>query len=630
MSGRTNIPRIQVFRPTLEEMKDFPKYIEHMESKGAHLAGLAKIIPPEEWKPRKNLDYLNDPKVLNLEIKEPIQQNFHGMKGLYHWLNIVKKGLKVKEFYELSMTEKFKTPHHFDYSDLEKTYWKTLNYGAAPIYGADVSGALYDGDVDEFNISKLGTILDSIAEGPQAKEIAGVNTVYLYFGMWKSSFAWHTEDMDLYSINYLHFGEPKSWYAIPPAHGKKFERYAQSLFPTEFMKCPAFLRHKTTMISPTILKEGQIPFNRITQEAGEFMITFPYGYHSGFNHGFNIAESTNFASPRWVEYGKRATRCTCRDEAVSISMEDFIERYQPERYDIWMQGQDVGPHPEDPQHRSAAPRPTVYHTSATKSKRIPATVVSSAEDDKEGNNSEPSTSNTEQLKSKKARHSSSSSSSAPAYKAIPPHVENHSYATKKEVTPIPETVITPPTSLPDVKVDSNGKHEEVKVMPVHEETETIENYSQVESNNHPQLQVYGDISHEQMILKQEMTQPIPQQQPMYHTQNHPIAYTPYSYTTIPHAIAPHSFTPTTSFVQVYASPQAPPAFAYTQGYNAIPYEVSSSHPSFPDFGAACSLLQLSHQQSSHPYPHATNVNHPTFAHNSSNNGYCSYDPNNQT
>ena len=48
------------------------------------------------------------------------------------------------------------------------------------------------------------------------------------------------------------------------------------------------------------------------QEAGDIMITFPYGYHSGFNHGFNCAESTNFASPRWVEYGKRATLCYCK------------------------------------------------------------------------------------------------------------------------------------------------------------------------------------------------------------------------------------------------------------------------------------------------------------------------------
>lgn len=44
---------------------------------------------------------------------------------------------------------------------------------------------------------------------------------------------------------------------------------------------------------------------QITQEPGEFMITFPYGYHAGYNQGFNCAESTNFATKRWIEYGKR-------------------------------------------------------------------------------------------------------------------------------------------------------------------------------------------------------------------------------------------------------------------------------------------------------------------------------------
>lgn len=63
-----------------------------------------------------------------------------------------------------------------------------------------------------------------------------------------------------------------------------------------------------TLISPAILKQYSIPYNKITQEAGEFMVTFPYSYHAGYNHGYNCAESTNFATERWVEYGKRATR----------------------------------------------------------------------------------------------------------------------------------------------------------------------------------------------------------------------------------------------------------------------------------------------------------------------------------
>lgn len=43
-SGGTMIPRIMVFRPTMEEFKDFNKYIAYMESQGAHKAGLAKVV----------------------------------------------------------------------------------------------------------------------------------------------------------------------------------------------------------------------------------------------------------------------------------------------------------------------------------------------------------------------------------------------------------------------------------------------------------------------------------------------------------------------------------------------------------------------------------------------------------
>lgn len=32
-----------VFRPTWDEFKDFKKFVEYMESQGAHKAGLAKV-----------------------------------------------------------------------------------------------------------------------------------------------------------------------------------------------------------------------------------------------------------------------------------------------------------------------------------------------------------------------------------------------------------------------------------------------------------------------------------------------------------------------------------------------------------------------------------------------------------
>ncbi|XP_023230236.1 uncharacterized protein LOC111630378 [Centruroides sculpturatus] len=90
------------------------------------------------------------------------------------------------------------------------------------------------------------------------------------------------------------------------------------------------------------------------------MITFPYGYHAGFNHGFNCAESTNFAMPRWIEYGKRALQCTCRKDCVKISMDVFVRKFQSEKYELWRQGKDLGCHPEDPSRNTVAPPPSKF------------------------------------------------------------------------------------------------------------------------------------------------------------------------------------------------------------------------------------------------------------------------------
>ncbi|XP_077105300.1 lysine-specific demethylase 4C isoform X1 [Ranitomeya variabilis] len=326
--------KIMTFRPTMEEFQDFNKYLVYMESKGAHRSGLAKVIPPKGWKPKRHYDDIDD-----LVIPAPIQQMVTGQSGLFTQYNIQKKPMTVKEFRRLANSDKYCTPRYMDYEDLERKYWKNLTF-VAPIYGADVNGSLYDEEIDEWNISRLNTILDVVGE-ECGISIEGVNTPYLYFGMWKTTFAWHTEDMDLYSINYLHFGEPKSWYSIPPEHGKRLERLAQGFFPSSCQGCDAFLRHKMTLISPSILKKYSIPFDKVTQEAGEFMITFPYGYHAGFNHGFNCAESTNFATVRWIDYGKIAKLCSCSSDMVKISMDIFVKMFQPEKYENWKQGKDV-------------------------------------------------------------------------------------------------------------------------------------------------------------------------------------------------------------------------------------------------------------------------------------------------
>ncbi|XP_075400825.1 lysine-specific demethylase 4D-like [Tenrec ecaudatus] len=325
--------KVMTFQPTMEEFKDFNKYIVYMESQGAHRAGLAKVIPPKQWTARQNYDDVDD-----ILIASPVQQVVTGQAGVFLQYHKTKKSMTVEEYRHLSNTDRYRTPTHLDVEDLERTYWKTRPYDS-PIYGAGVCGSLFSEKTEHWNLRHLGTIQD-LLEQECGVVIKGVNTPSLYFGLWKTTSTWHTEAMDLYSIKYLHFGDPKTWYAVPPEHGACLERLARELFPGTSSGCANFLRHKVALISPRVLRANGIPFDRITQEAGEFMVTFPYSYHAGFNHGFNCAESINFATLRWVNYGKAASQCSCGEARVMFPMDAFVRILQPGHYELWKQGRD--------------------------------------------------------------------------------------------------------------------------------------------------------------------------------------------------------------------------------------------------------------------------------------------------
>ena len=93
--------------------------------------------------------------------------------------------------------------------EIEKLFWKSL-MNNAPLYGADVSGSLFD-EGAPWNLAEIQTVLN---KGLGNVKIQGVTNPYVYIGSWKSMFGWHKEDLDLYSINYLHKGRPKYWYGV--------------------------------------------------------------------------------------------------------------------------------------------------------------------------------------------------------------------------------------------------------------------------------------------------------------------------------------------------------------------------------------------------------------------------------
>ncbi|GKY92282.1 hypothetical protein MPSEU_000199300 [Mayamaea pseudoterrestris] len=283
-------------------------------------------------------------------LASPIQQHVRGLAGVYEFIFTEEPPMTIAAFrkkadeyreqlvgcaYEkdgVDTVEQEESSPEDDTDDraeklkvrmaeLERLFWKRLGPTMPPAwYGADEEGSFFgDDEASGWAINKLDSCLHLLSNVP------GVTTPYLYLGMWGSSFAAHTEDINLLSINYLHAGAPKIWYAVAPGRdAKRFEELAASHFRPAEQRCKEFLRHKRNILSPQVLQKAGIPFTTMVQYPGDAMITFPGGYHFGFNSGYNVAEATNFGVPEWIPFGMRANICLCRPDSVRIDMNHFI------------------------------------------------------------------------------------------------------------------------------------------------------------------------------------------------------------------------------------------------------------------------------------------------------------------
>lgn len=140
-------------------------------------------------------------------------------------------------------------------------------------------------------------------------DIPGVTSPMVYIGMLFSWFAWHVEDHELHSLNFLHIGSPKTWYAVPGDYALRFEEVIHSKAyggGIDRLAALTLLGEKTSLLSPEIVVASGIPCCRLVQNPGEFVVTFPRAYHIGFSHGFNCGEAANFGTPKWLAVAKEA------------------------------------------------------------------------------------------------------------------------------------------------------------------------------------------------------------------------------------------------------------------------------------------------------------------------------------
>uniref|UniRef100_A0A4W4DYS5 [histone H3]-trimethyl-L-lysine(4) demethylase n=1 Tax=Electrophorus electricus TaxID=8005 RepID=A0A4W4DYS5_ELEEL len=234
----------------------------------------------------------------------------------------------LQSFGEMADTFKadyFNMPVHMVPTELvEKEFWRLVSSIEEDVtveYGADIhskefgsgfpvkNGKRHLSEEDEeyarsgWNLNVMPVLDQSVLCHINA-DISGMKVPWLYVGMVFSAFCWHIEDHWSYSINYLHWGEPKTWYGVPAVAAEKLEEVMKKLTPELFEFQPDLLHQLVTIMNPNILMAHGVPVVRTNQCAGEFVITFPRAYHSGFNQGYNFAEAVNFCTADWLPMGR--------------------------------------------------------------------------------------------------------------------------------------------------------------------------------------------------------------------------------------------------------------------------------------------------------------------------------------
>lgn len=111
-----------------------------------------------------------------------------------------------------------------------------------------------------FNLNNLSNAPDSLFQILRKKQdkISGISSPWMYMGMLFASFCWHVEDCYMYSANYMHQGEAKTWYIVPGSHKEAVEKFIKRKYPKIFKKRPNILNQIILQLNPLELMKEKV------------------------------------------------------------------------------------------------------------------------------------------------------------------------------------------------------------------------------------------------------------------------------------------------------------------------------------------------------------------------------------
>ncbi|CAL5193770.1 unnamed protein product [Lathyrus oleraceus] len=147
----------------------------------------------------------------------------------------------------------------------------------------------------------------------------------IHVGMCFSPLKWKVEEHQLYSLCYMHMGEPKVWYSVPGRSADHFETVWKKYLGDMNAGKPDLHNHLAMQLSCSVLKAEGVPVYRCVQYPREFVLAFPGAYYSGFDCGFNCSEAASFAPLEWLPHGQNVVELYCEQKRkTSISYDKLL------------------------------------------------------------------------------------------------------------------------------------------------------------------------------------------------------------------------------------------------------------------------------------------------------------------
>lgn len=112
-----------------------------------------------------------------------------------------------------------------------------------------------------FSLRHVHRMQDSFFQITQTKSesISGIVVPWAYVASKYSTFCWHTEDLFLYSFNYMHDGGCKTWYTVPYEDVQKVRDFMLDKYKDELKKKPTLLDEVVLFFSPVqLLRAGVV------------------------------------------------------------------------------------------------------------------------------------------------------------------------------------------------------------------------------------------------------------------------------------------------------------------------------------------------------------------------------------